>query len=277
MGGTATMKPKRDTVIDPLADAKAIIEKNGNTFHFKVVDFLRAHGWETQISPYYTDNITDKPREIDILAEKRHDFPTHFYGPFVIDCRLFVECKHVGNQKTVFWFDSIDQKSADRLVRRKFGFPQNNATPNQMRYLDDRNFSVAKLFASGSGEKSSENELMFKAINQALGSYIYGDNGRLLEQPFCKIERIIPYPVIVCNNFDGFFRINRNDESTLTSMADMDSFLVEINYAYKDKTGSSQQEYFLVDIVNFEKMREFLEKSLYGDPKSDINVLISFI
>lgn len=31
---------------------------------------LRGRGWTVTVSPYYSENFTDKPREIDIIAEK---------------------------------------------------------------------------------------------------------------------------------------------------------------------------------------------------------------
>lgn len=49
---------------------KQIIENSGNGFHYKVVNFLREKGWVVLVSPYYNDNVTDKQREIDIIAEK---------------------------------------------------------------------------------------------------------------------------------------------------------------------------------------------------------------
>ena len=46
-----------------------IVEKSGHNFHCQVVNFLRENGWTALISPYYNDNFTEKPREVDIIAE----------------------------------------------------------------------------------------------------------------------------------------------------------------------------------------------------------------
>ena len=50
-------------------DVKDIINKSGNGFHARVVKLLRNDNWTVLVSPYYSDNFTDKPREIDVIAE----------------------------------------------------------------------------------------------------------------------------------------------------------------------------------------------------------------
>lgn len=49
-----------------------LIKNSGNNFHYKVVSYLRENGWAVSVSPYYNDNVTDKPREIDLIAEKEY-------------------------------------------------------------------------------------------------------------------------------------------------------------------------------------------------------------
>ncbi len=41
-----------------------------NDFQYKVIDFFQSRNWGVTISPYYVDLITQKSREIDIIAEK---------------------------------------------------------------------------------------------------------------------------------------------------------------------------------------------------------------
>ncbi len=55
-------------MIDELKNA---IQKSGNNLHFKVLDFLQQSGWTADISCYYLDDATGKPREIDIIAKQK--------------------------------------------------------------------------------------------------------------------------------------------------------------------------------------------------------------
>lgn len=49
-----------------LDKVNAIIEQSGNTFHCKVLKYLQGKRWTVLISPYYNDNVSNKPREIDL-------------------------------------------------------------------------------------------------------------------------------------------------------------------------------------------------------------------
>jgi hypothetical protein len=57
--------PKSDAEI-----AKDLAARSGNNFHCKVVNYLRSRNWHVSISPWYVDSSTDKPRELDLIAEK---------------------------------------------------------------------------------------------------------------------------------------------------------------------------------------------------------------
>ena len=53
-----------------IAGIKTIVEESGNSFHCKVARYLKEKEWTILVSPYYMDSATDKPREIDIVAQK---------------------------------------------------------------------------------------------------------------------------------------------------------------------------------------------------------------
>jgi hypothetical protein len=65
-----------------LDEIEKIIDESGNSFHCKVTNFLKKKGWHTLVSPYYMDGATNKPREIDLIAEKywnrKHDYGRGF-------------------------------------------------------------------------------------------------------------------------------------------------------------------------------------------------------
>lgn len=53
------------------AELKTRIKESGNNLHLDVADFLKRKGWLVDISPYYCDEFTDRPREVDIIATRR--------------------------------------------------------------------------------------------------------------------------------------------------------------------------------------------------------------
>ena len=79
-----------------LDKVKGIIEKSGNTFHCKVLKYLQEKSWTVLISPYYNDNVSSKPREIDLIAEKAFK-ATDSRGEFIgtVNVKLFIECKYI--------------------------------------------------------------------------------------------------------------------------------------------------------------------------------------
>jgi hypothetical protein len=236
-----------------------IMEKSGNVFHSQVVKMLRDKGWFVVVSPYYSDNFTDKPREIDIIAEKKFDAKSNF-GAWLgtISVRLFVECKYVANHN-VFWFDSIDK---DKIIDRI-------KSDTSVDYLDfDRNVkkhhylvdsSVAKLFSSEKN-RNGENELIGKAINQNLNALVYYRNKtdfmpEDLQRP-SRVLQSVSYPIIIVNSFDKFFRTDMEDvEKEVISITE--PFKLEVNYAYIDKEKNTKNEYFLIDVLSIDNLDDF--------------------
>ena len=87
-------------------EVKSIIETSGNSFHCRVLNEMKSREWHTMISPYYLDEISNKPREIDLLAEKAFKYENYFNDKYgTVNVQLFIECKYI-QQKVVFWFDN---------------------------------------------------------------------------------------------------------------------------------------------------------------------------
>lgn len=244
-----------------------IIEKSGNSFHSRVVKLLRDEKWTVLVSPYYSDNFTDKPREIDIVAERKFDV-NGFGGGWLgtLDVRLFVECKYINN-KTVFWFDEKDQPKAIERMMTDTGMehPHHNVNIQKLHYFS--NTPVAKLFTSEKS-RNEDNELISKAINQNLNALIYyrGRNDLIPENPNrrTQILRRISYPIIVVNSFDNFFRTSMTDNTVAAELI-TEPFQLEVNYAYVDKDRNGRNEYFLIDVVNLDKLTEFFSMLIKND------------
>lgn len=235
-----------------------ILEKSGNGFHARVVNLLREQTWTVLVSPYYSDNFTDKPREIDIITERQFDVREYFNDRIgTVNARLFIECKYVKGD-TVFWFDNKDQARARELVMANIHTDDPRSLNQQdYHYLDT--VPVAKLFSSEKGRE--ENEWMSKAINQNLNALVYYREKQsiLPKNPYLAegVLQRIAYPVIVVNSFDSFYKVdmtNLNNEVVKIT----EPFQLEVNYAYVDEKKNTQNEYFLIDVVSVETLPAFL-------------------
>jgi len=248
------MATKKKTAIDE------IMEKSGNVFHTRVVKFFREQKWTVLVSPYYSDNFTDKPREIDIITEKKfdvNDFISDWLG--TINIRLFIECKYITG-KTVFWFDDKDKNRATERIMTDTGMdhPNHNINIKELHYFID--VPVAKLFSSEKS-RNEDNELISKAINQNLNALIYYRNrtGLIPEDSNRRTQvlRQVSYPIIVVNSFENFFRTSMIDETEKVEPI-TEPFQLEVNYAYIDKDRGGHNEYFLIDVVSIDKLQDFL-------------------
>lgn len=229
-----------------------IIKSSGNNFHYKVAEYFRSKDWEVLVSPYYTDNYTDKPREIDLIAEKNYPCKNN-WGNWVgyVNVRLFIECKYIVDE-VVFWFDKKDKTRAlDQLLKdTPLGDPNSWSMTNKHRYLQDED--VAKLFASN---KTSESEVFYKTTTQCLNALVSNKSHPSITQVHNPIYVAqLNYPVITCNSFDKLFRYNEKKPSNIES-----NFMVEMNYAYYDKNKNSQNEFFLIDVSAFDKINHLIK------------------
>lgn len=247
-------------------EIKELIEHSGNNSHFEVVNLLRQEGWTVLISPYYNDNISDKPREIDIIAEKAFNVTGQGFGEIrdrilgTLNVKFFIECKYI-NKEIVFWFDEKNQEEAMKRIVKDTPLEsglikiEQNSNVYHHHYL--KNIPVAKLSASKI-DKPQENEIIYKALNQSLNAMVYYKNTNSII-PIYKREKILKtvhYPIIVCKGFDKFYKVDLNGKGY--SKIDQ-NFQLEVNYAYLDKEKNSQTEYFLIDIVDIDKVKLFLK------------------
>lgn len=242
-------------------EIKKMVMNSGNSFHCRVVKYLKEQDWTVLISPYYNDNITDKPREIDLIAEKMFRVPSDYGNkkdPVIV--KLFIECKYTP-QKIAYWFHDRDSFQAEELVSRSMQISKTNTFTKKHHYLSGDN-KVAKLFVSE--KNNNENDIIYKALNQSLNSMIYFRKGNAAI-PLKEMEGkpiVVNYPIIICNSFNSFYRLEVDADSEPVQI--QDNFQLEVNYAYIDTTKINRNEYFLVDVVDFNKIDIFLN-SLKAD------------
>ena len=240
-----------------LEEVKSIIERSGNSFHCRVTNYLKSKEWHTLVSPYYMDNVSNKPREIDLVAEKAFQHKKPYKNIFgTINVKLFIECKYIP-QKVVFWFDDKDMKSTKEWIISNTSLRENNCYTDRHHYIS--NSKVAKLFSS-KNKANLENEVIYKALNQSLNAMEYHRRrGSIIPESTLSSEYIlesIEYPVIVCNSFEKFYSVEMTDQSKPDKIKD--NFQLEVNYAYADMNVTHRSEFFLIDVVSFEKLDEFL-------------------
>lgn len=239
-------------------EIESIIKESGNSFHCAVTTFLKGKGWHTLVSPYYMDSVTGKPREIDLVAEHSWPHIDRFMGIHAaLNIKLFIECKYI-SQPTVFWFGSKDQGSAYDWLVTHTPLKRDNTYTLQHHYLAT-NPEVAKLFSS-KNKSGTESEPIYKALNQSLnamvslrgrGSIIPKDpNRRPLE------TRTVVLPVILCSSFSHFYRVEMDSAGPPKRIDD--NFQLEVNYAYLNSQGHHMNEYFLLDVVDFKQLDDFL-------------------
>lgn len=232
-----------------------IMEMSGNGFHTRVVKLLREQKWTVLVSPYYSDNFTDKPREVDIIAEKK--FPVYDFSTWLgtINVHLFIECKYI-NKDTIFWLDEKEKSRAIERVTADTGLEHLNSTNHH--YISD--LPVAKLFSSDKS-RGDDYEPINKAINQNLNSLIYYRNRKNLfpDDPRTRNEMLkeVSYPLIVVNSFNNFYQTNMADDTGKHELI-TEPFQLEVNYAYIDGDKGGRNEYFLIDVVSIDKLTAFL-------------------
>lgn len=226
-----------------------LIKISGNNLHCKVLNHLKRKEWTVLISPYYNDNVSDKPREIDLIAEK--EFPiVPFGGTYQgekINVKLFIECKYLPKEKEiVFWFHEKDTNKAEKLITSKTSLTKTSGYTAKHHYLSKNN-RVAKLFATnGYTGKDVERDPFYRALNQSLNAMVYYRRGTSFN-----------YPIIICNNFNKLYKVDI--ESINTPEEINEHFQLEVNYAYIDTNKKDRNEYFLIDVVNYEEIDSFLE------------------
>jgi len=258
-----------------LEEANALAHKSGNAFHYKIIEFLRKREWDVLISPYYYDNFSDKIREIDIIAEKEFNIDSNQKDKGTINIKLFIECKYI-RQPIVFWFDKKNIKKAQERIIADTPLKQKSENKLIIAHHYFRDQEVAKLFTPN----KNNDDVIYKAISQSLSSMIY-DNEHNKKTTHCdtrfkKELKTINYPLILCNSFDNFFYsyFDEKNKEIVARIIDKDHynkcFQIEVNYVYLDDGKKSINDYFLIDVIDFNQFDDYLENVL---EKLDIDAI----
>jgi len=238
-----------------------LIEKSGNGFHTKVARYLRENDWTVRLGQYYVDAATDKPREIDLIAERVLLQGRPYRNQVELHLRLIIECKYVPSD-VVFWMDAMDVVSATALIESTTPMKSSRSSLSRHHYLQGRTV-VAKLFA-GRPDGKEDSDPVFRALNQCMGGYVNTGRLQIIDQKSSsKAVLDLSYPIIVFNCFEKFHQINMVGSGPNTAEAVKDNFQFEAHYAYKRENRAASQ-YMLVDMVSYDLFDRFLA-SLYKE------------
>lgn len=257
---------------DKLQEVQELIDKSGNGFQYRVINCLRDLGWKVLVSPYYNDSVSDKPREIDIIAEKEYQVNSILRAWLgTVTVRLFLECKYI-NKSTVFWFDEKDRLRARERVIADMGY----RSASHGHEMDTHHYYseeyAAKLFATK--DVREDGDPIYKAIAQSINAMVYYRNrpGIFPQPDNVNVGELhsLSFPIIVVNAFDEFYGKNvRVPESA--NFLITDPFQLEVNYAYLDQSKNSQNEYFIIDVTSIDHLGDFISRI----EKTDISPLIN--
>lgn len=234
------------------------LKNSSNKLHFRIKSEIENLGWSVSISPYFYDDTTEKPREIDIVAYKKfpiNDVYENQKRISDIHTFLFIECKWFPNN-IYFWVENYKKEEVrasiliDGLDKEKI-FKESNLLNEHHYFVDKKN---AKLW-DVSGDH--QNKLIFDAITKSVKTLIF-------EQEYKKDydkKYVFYYPVVVYGGLNNFYLIeNENQiikEETFNAVEDLIFYL---NYSYKRKDGSFKPQGFCVDIINEKNIQKFIKK-----------------
>lgn len=235
-----------------------IIEGSGNNFHSRVARWFNERGGHVVVSPYYLDQVQSKARELDLIVERVWPIRGLFNqleGHVLV--RLFVECKFIAPE-SVLWFAPKNKGAAKDLVCRMSPFRADNTYTDRHHYLT-RCERVAKLFATGGG-RTQENDPFYKALNQALSAAV-AMKGNAPNHPDLARRSthgslvLLEYPVIVCSSFAQLYAADFLGDAAPSEMRE--NFQLEVRYAFMDRHGRQQDQFFLIDVVEFDQLASY--------------------
>jgi hypothetical protein len=218
-----------------------IIEASGHNLHTSVVEYLKGDGFVVEISPYYVDAHTDKPREVDAVARKRVplfvDSAEH-----AIELVLAIDCKYI-KQNTVFWtFNNENHRHALKL--RGSNLEQLMDRFREEGFMYFRTSHVARLFQTGGGSDDAISDPIYKACIQAI-------NGSIFAREHSKNPGLV-YPIVIVDGPGKFY-------SAADTAKELESVLVHIDYSYypnRETSTKPTREPFYVWLVRKEKLSE---------------------
>lgn len=220
---------------------KEIIADSGHNLNFEVVEMLEKNKWNVEIGQYYVDDITDKPREIDIVASKTiraDEFARDGYDPARGDfyVNLFIECKYF-KELTVFWMrDKNPEKTLEAFKVEGMNLEQFLEVSQEKPHYFDFKTRVGKLF-----DGPVQKDVMDAATTPLKSLTFFRDS---------RHQKGLYYPVVVYDGPGKLFNQDKGQEKNV---------IFEMNYSYRGRDGRiKEKEIFYIEFVPKEIFISFL-------------------
>lgn len=221
------------------------IKNSGNDFHLEVAESLAKNGWDVEISPYYNDFITNKPREIDIIASRTHTVSGFGgSGSSMLEIHLFIDCKFLKNPN-VLWFQKKDIKEANKLAMESPILRDVSTFDNGAHHYTHGG-EVCKLTT-----KLGKDDVIYQGMDQCLKALIF------FSENIAVANLAINYPIIVVNSLKNLYKRDKALSKGYGPISN--NFQLEVNYSYINKERANKTKYFLLDVVAIDKLDEFLK------------------
>ncbi len=229
---------------------KEAIKNSGNNLHLEVAGFLGGSGWDVDLSSYYCDDITDKPREIDIVAKKKIDIDGENDSFFVY---LFLECKYLKNEGAFRMNLNSDQSAVSAIILNglnKDEILRESEWKKSHHYLKAE--YIAKLFDFSDNETQ---RAVFDGVTQPIKA--------LLSFRRKMPPKYVCYPVVVYRGIDGFYLINKaqNTDAELDVLQKKNYLIFGVKYSFKTLSSPISlfsEADFYVDFIHQDILKDYL-------------------
>ncbi len=239
------------------SELKEAIKNSGNNLHSEIVEFLEKLEWQVELSVYYCDDITDKPREIDIIAIKKFSiYDGKCPEKYKFSVCLIIECKNFKNEIVFRVQQNNIQDNTEAIIfqEHNMGMQEilNKSSLKQNHHYLSTD-KIAKLYDAS--DKKTEG-LIFEAITQPIKSLIFLKTRTQ--------EKTIFYPFVVYKGIQGFYTIDKPDyrDEYLDSLEPTKNVIFSLKYSYKILNPSPMtlfsSNYFCIDFVYQEKFGEYV-------------------
>jgi len=238
-------------------DFKKIIEESGNNLHIYTADLLENMGWDVDLSSYYYDDTASKPREIDIIAQRKvqviNSPEEKLLGEFKLF--LFIECKYFKNELSFRMRRNREKESKEAMIIEgiksvdgwdKESLLEEEGLFREHHYLKER--FIGKLYDSF----PKEQEAVFNALTQPIKSLTFFKERRL--------EKGMYYPMVVYSGIEGIYDIKR-EKADLDKLEPKKELIFGLNYSYRSVVDNKlKTNLFYIDFIHQERLGDFIEE-----------------
>jgi hypothetical protein len=226
---------------------ESITKYSGHELHLRVASILEIEGWNVAVSPYYIDDLSDKPREIDIVARKRFSYISQSdneeKGFYLL---LGIDCKYI-TQNAVIW-GRENKLEAGAILTNVDGWHSNLTKEGRSWSRYSKYFNVGRLISEGNGSQALQGGIL-QAVKGTLDAFN------------SNIAATIFYPAVVYKLKGGvnIFSIGDGKTGVAAPKALEDDWIYHVDYAFV-QNGKRLQKNFYVDLVSENKFIDFLHK-----------------